>query len=500
MADYEIPDRVTERLRYFNTQFLQEQDFIDEQKYHINRQRLHNQLLHTPGIAGGGLDVTAEQNQNAISVGPGVAIDQQGRMIVLAEEQEIALAADHNGKTVLVLIAYPQPEQEAEPATAGGTGNTRWDETPTIELVPIGTGESPPPSEATHLRLASVTLKADGTIETSQHTGEIEVGGTKYTVRSPEAGADFGNVIAQINSEDGVIDQARIDSKIARQSDVNKIGTTLTAHTRRNDNPHGVTPEQIRALGVTGGNVSGKLNIETNFPGTTGRPGAVFIRNEAGEGSCGLVAKINTGTPTSTPHPESAAIAGVANVDGVHGVYAEAKAGTFSLKVKGKAHISEGIDPAHIVDVFINASGQRLKKGDVVKLKGTPVSHFRGENNTAPVVEVTLADQENDTRVIGIVDCEAIPDADTPDTRTNPEDPTFIDDGGELFLVTLGVYSHCKVDATDTPIEVGDLLTSSNNPGHGKKAVNPQLGSIIGKALEPLRQGTGYIAVFVNIQ
>jgi len=68
------------------------------------------------------------------------------------------------------------------------------------------------------------------------------------------------------------------------------------------------------------------------------------------------------------------------------------------------------------------------------------------------------------------------------------------------YLVTLGTFAHCKVDATESAIAVGDLLTSSNNPGHAKKATNPQIGSIIGKALEPLNEGTGYIAVFVNIQ
>jgi hypothetical protein len=66
------------------------------------------------------------------------------------------------------------------------------------------------------------------------------------------------------------------------------------------------------------------------------------------------------------------------------------------------------------------------------------------------------------------------------------------------LVVTLGAYAHCQVDATETPINVGDLLTTSANPGHARKAVAPQIGSIIGKALEPLGQGTGCIAVFVN--
>ena len=120
--------------------------------------------------------------------------------------------------------------------------------------------------------------------------------------------------------------------------------------------------------------------------------------------------------------------------------------------------------------------------------------------NKIPIPEVTLADQENDSAVIGIVDSEFTPGPDEPDTRTEPDDPTMIPDGGELSVVTLGAYAHCKVDATKAPIEVGDLLTASVNPGHAQKATEPKIGSIIGKALEPLKEGTGYIAVFVNIQ
>ncbi len=183
-----------------------------------------------------------------------------------------------------------------------------------------------------------------------------------------------------------------------------------------------------------------------------------------------------------------------------YGVYASADSNGTPLYVNGKAVITGGVNPSHITDRFINGSGQRLRTGDVVKLKGTPISRFQGENNKVPVPEVTLADRENDSKVIGVVDSEAIPGPEVPDTRVGAEDPTFIEDGGDLYVVILGNYAHCKVDATEAPIDVGDLLTSSNNPGHAKKAIEPKLGSIIGKALEPLEEGRGYIAVFVNIQ
>ena len=52
------PDVVEKRVRFFDGQFLQDQDFVDEQNYHLDRERRHNRLLHGAGIADGP-DVTA---------------------------------------------------------------------------------------------------------------------------------------------------------------------------------------------------------------------------------------------------------------------------------------------------------------------------------------------------------------------------------------------------------------------------------------------------------
>lgn len=61
---------------------------------------------------------------------------------------------------------------------------------------------------------------------------------------------------------------------------------------------------------------------------------------------------------------------------------------------------------------------------------------------------------------------------------------------------------YCKVDAGFAPIEVGDLLTTSATPGHAMAVADPQrgFGSVIGKALEPLRAGRSLIAMLVSLQ
>ena len=60
----------------------------------------------------------------------------------------------------------------------------------------------------------------------------------------------------------------------------------------------------------------------------------------------------------------------------------------------------------------------------------------------------------------------------------------------------------CKVDANDSPIAIGDLLTTSATPGHAMKACDPRkaFGAVIGKALRPLERGRGLIPVLIALQ
>jgi len=70
---------------------------------------------------------------------------------------------------------------------------------------------------------------------------------------------------------------------------------------------------------------------------------------------------------------------------------------------------------------------------------------------------------------------------------------------GEKLIAVAGRVP-CKVDATYALVKPGDLLTTSGTRGHAMKATNPQIGTILGKALEPLDSGTGVIEVLVTLQ
>jgi hypothetical protein len=66
----------------------------------------------------------------------------------------------------------------------------------------------------------------------------------------------------------------------------------------------------------------------------------------------------------------------------------------------------------------------------------------------------------------------------------------------------------CKVDATKAPIHAGDLLTTSDLPGHAMKAEPIEVGGrtfypsgiVLGKAMGTLENGTGVIEVLVTLQ
>ena len=63
--------------------------------------------------------------------------------------------------------------------------------------------------------------------------------------------------------------------------------------------------------------------------------------------------------------------------------------------------------------------------------------------------------------------------------------------------VGLAGFVRVKVDARYGAIAPGDLLTSSDTPGHAMRAEKDVPGTVIGKALEPLAEGRGEIVMLV---
>ena len=75
-----------------------------------------------------------------------------------------------------------------------------------------------------------------------------------------------------------------------------------------------------------------------------------------------------------------------------------------------------------------------------------------------------------------------------------------IADGEYPIALTGRVY--CLADASNYSIEPGDLLTTSNTPGHAMKVIDftRAQGAILGKAMSSLESGKGLVLVLVSLQ
>ena len=90
-------------------------------------------------------------------------------------------------------------------------------------------------------------------------------------------------------------------------------------------------------------------------------------------------------------------------------------------------------------------------------------------------------------------------DAADDDRATTYSIQDMADEFGEIPLAVVGVVP-CRVSAENGAISPGDLLVTSDTPGHAMRDATPAPGTILGKALERLDAGLGVIDVLVGLQ
>lgn len=108
--------------------------------------------------------------------------------------------------------------------------------------------------------------------------------------------------------------------------------------------------------------------------------------------------------------------------------------------------------------------------------------------------EVIASTQSYDTRVAGVI--------------SQQPGITLGESGANKVLVATTGRVRVKVDATKGPIQIGDLLVTSDIPGVAMKSKPLKVGgaqlhrpgTLIGKALEPLAKGSGAILVLLSLQ
>jgi hypothetical protein len=155
----------------------------------------------------------------------------------------------------------------------------------------------------------------------------------------------------------------------------------------------------------------------------------------------------------------------------------------YTLDVAGTIHATDVIGVSYGQDVaeWVPASGD-VPAGTVVVLNRT-------KNN-----EVTSSTRAYDTAVAGVVSAK-------PGVILGLPSPT------KAIIATTGRV-RVRVDARKHPIQIGDLLVTSDAKGMamvsepvdvaGVKIHRP--GTLLGKALEPLAEGTGEILVLLTLQ
>ena len=192
-------------------------------------------------------------------------------------------------------------------------------------------------------------------------------------------------------------------------------------------------------------------------------------------GSGALV--VNNGTFSVTPITTTGAVSSLVKTDTSGDITANAFHGNLIA-----TSVSSGstTTPGTITGYWSLGTGSRMSatyadvaeyyEGDKIYEPGT-VLIFGGEN------EVTISTIVNDTRIAGVV-------------TTNPAYVLNENQSGDKVCIALVGRIPCKIIGR---VKKGDLLTTSNTPGCAIVALNPKLGSIIGKSLE--NKDTGEIGI-----
>lgn len=157
------------------------------------------------------------------------------------------------------------------------------------------------------------------------------------------------------------------------------------------------------------------------------------------------------------------------------------------LHVEGNAKVTGTLEGGNIKAKYQDVaewveSSQELSAGTVVVLDSSRSN------------QVIAATEAYDSRVAGVISLR----------------PGIVlgEEGESRVLVATTGRVKVKVDATNGPIQIGDLLVTSNKTGVAMKSVPVEFagvrmhrpGTLIGKALEPLAQGTGEILVLLSLQ
>jgi hypothetical protein len=155
---------------------------------------------------------------------------------------------------------------------------------------------------------------------------------------------------------------------------------------------------------------------------------------------------------------------------------------TGSLEITGGADFAENFD-VNVAETTKEAITTKVEAGMVVSIDPTNPGKLQ------------LSTQAYDYQVAGIISGAG---GVKPGMMMSQEGT--LADGKHPVALSGRVY--CWADASNGPIKPGDLLTTSDTPGHAMKVTDraKAQGAIIGKAMTGLKEGKGLVLVLVTLQ
>ena len=228
--------------------------------------------------------------------------------------------------------------------------------------------------------------------------------------------------------------------------------------------------------------VSG-LNCATGAGVLGQSPRGVGVRGESNS-FVGVFGECNTGDGIQgrSKAPDHAGVSAVNDGTGF-GLWASSRgeAGHF----EGAVNIRGNLDVSGDVRLVNGDIAERFAVDQHIPFESGMVMAIGEDGALVPCL------REYDKRVVGVV--SGAGDLRPAVTLRDGSDPE-----ATAVIALIGTVN-CQVDADKAPIEIGDLLTSSDTPGHAMRAADPHrsFGAVIGKALAPLGRGRGLIPIVV---
>ncbi len=274
-------------------------------------------------------------------------------------------------------------------------------------------------------------------------------------------GGGFG-VYGLSTTQSGVVGQSTSGVGVAGESQQGE-GVRGTAH----------NPDHAGVVGVNDGGSFGVYGQSTSSAGVVGETAVAHTFNtpgvygrSTGDGGIGVIGEANIGNAWGVYGVSASGV-------GIYGATTTGFAGYFA----GKVGIAGGSDLAELFDL-----SEQAEPGTLMIIDAKNPGHL------------TISTRAYDTKVAGIVSGAG----DIKPGLTLHQDGVM--EGDTEVAIAGRVY--VRATAVNGAIEPGDLLTTSDVPGHAMKAtdLDRSHGAIIGKAMTGLKDGTGLVLVLVNLQ